>query len=169
LASPLATFWVGLPFKRSSLSGSIGSALKSQAPLTYRGASLALVLECAIVIAVLVIAIMGSLLPKSLMFARLTPSSSFITGIWLTGVWLLKKARSDLPWQDKGRAPDRDVPPDNGSIEDGKQQSSQKMVDICVQYLLEQNSATQSVHLALEAAYALQMACFYSTRYCTSE
>ncbi len=47
--------------------------------------------------------------------------------------------------------------------------STLMMVDRYVQYLLEQNYATQSVHTALEAAYALQRACFCSTRYCTYE
>ncbi len=43
------------------------------------------------------------------------------------------------------------------------------MVDVCVQYLLEQNDAAQSAHMAPEAVFTLQIACFSSTGYCTYE
>jgi cation:H+ antiporter len=79
--------------------------LGSEAALTFRAASLVLVLEGVLVIAVLIVAIMGSRLPASLIFARLAPGSLLITLLWVVGVWLLGKARSDLPWHDQGDAP----------------------------------------------------------------
>lgn len=80
--------------------------LRREDALTYRAASLQLVLEGVLVIAVLVIAIMGTQLPKSLIFARLAPGDLLIVGVWLVGIWLINKARTDLPWQEKGYAPD---------------------------------------------------------------
>jgi cation:H+ antiporter len=77
------------------------------------------------VIAVLIVAIMGKQLPKSLIFLRITPSSLLITILWLLGVWLLQKARRDLPWQDKGRAPNR-TPPENEKSQDTTKQGRQK-------------------------------------------
>ena len=74
-------------------------------PLTWQAASLVLVLEGVLVAAVLVIVMMGTQLPKSLILFRLTPEDLAIAGLWLAGLWLLKKAGADLPWQYKGDAP----------------------------------------------------------------
>ena len=76
------------------------------APLTYRAASLTLVLEGALVIAVLAVAIIGSQLPASLIFLRVTPQGVMIAVLWVAGLWLIGKSRTALPWQDKGQAPD---------------------------------------------------------------
>ncbi|MBA2286386.1 MAG: sodium:calcium antiporter [Ktedonobacteraceae bacterium] len=86
--------------------------LKDEDSLTYRGTSLQVVLEGVLVIAVLVIAIMGTQMPKTLIFARLTPDAVLITATWIVGVWLLSKARTDLPWHEKGRAPEAAHPSD---------------------------------------------------------
>ena len=74
-------------------------------PLTWQAASLVLVLEGVLVTAVLVVVMMGTQLPKSLILFRLTPEDLAIAGLWLAGLWLLKKAGADLPWQCKGDAP----------------------------------------------------------------
>jgi cation:H+ antiporter len=74
-------------------------------PLTYRAASLVLVLEGALVVAVLTVAVMGSQLPPSLVVWRVEPEALLIAALWVAGVWLLSKARSDLPWQEEGDAP----------------------------------------------------------------
>jgi cation:H+ antiporter len=74
--------------------------------LSYAAASLELVLEGVLVVAVLILSIMGTQLPKSLIFARVTPGALLIAIMWIVGIWLLGKARTDLPWQEKGRAPD---------------------------------------------------------------
>ncbi len=73
--------------------------------LTYRAASLGLVLEGLLVIAVLTMAILGHELPASLIYWRLTPASLGIVLVWLIGLYLVSKARKDLPWQEKGDAP----------------------------------------------------------------
>lgn len=74
--------------------------------LSYAAASLELVLEGILVIAVLILSIMATQLPRSLIFLHVTPGSLLIAIVWLVGLWLLSKARTDLPWQEKGRAPD---------------------------------------------------------------
>ncbi|MCA1647978.1 MAG: sodium:calcium antiporter, partial [Chloroflexi bacterium] len=77
------------------------------APLSYRAASLVLVLEGVLVIAVLTVAIMGSQLPASLIAARIAPDGLLIAVLWVGGVWLVGKARAGLPWHDEhGNAPD---------------------------------------------------------------
>jgi cation:H+ antiporter len=77
-----------------------------QNALSYAAASLELVLEGVLVVAVLILSIMGTQLPKSLIFARITPGALLIAIVWIIGIWLLGKARTDLPWKEKGRAPD---------------------------------------------------------------
>ncbi len=98
--------------------------LRSKAALTYSAASLQLVLEGVLVIAVLVVAIMGTQLPRTLLFARLAPGDVLILLLWLVGLWLIGKARADLPWQEKGHAPDT-LPPDKEQG-DEKQKSGSK-------------------------------------------
>ena len=80
-------------------------------PLTYRAASLQLMLEGALVIAVLVVAIMGTQLPSSLILWRVAPSGLLIAVCWAIGLWLLSKARTGLPWQEAGRAPEAQEKP----------------------------------------------------------
>jgi cation:H+ antiporter len=80
--------------------------MREPVPLTYRAASLVLVLEATLVIAVLIVAIMASRLPPSLIFARLTPGGVLIVLLWGLGLWLIGKARSGLPWHQGGDAPD---------------------------------------------------------------
>lgn len=75
-------------------------------PLSYISASLALVLEAALVIAVLIVAVMGTQLPASLMWVRVTPGALLIVALWIVGVWLLSEASKGLPWHDtSGAAP----------------------------------------------------------------
>src|ERR687888_1887919 len=74
--------------------------------LTYRAASLVLVLEGVLVIVVLVVAIMATRLPGSLIVLRLAPGDLLIVALWGVGVWLVGKARRGLPWHDaRGTAP----------------------------------------------------------------
>jgi cation:H+ antiporter len=75
--------------------------------LTYRAASLVLVLEGVLVVAVLVVAIMATRLPGSLIVWRLAPGDVLILGLWIVGVLLVGRARRGLPWHDsRGSAPD---------------------------------------------------------------
>ncbi|MGB8651075.1 MAG: sodium:calcium antiporter, partial [Mycobacteriales bacterium] len=79
-------------------------------PLTYQAASLTLVLEAALVIAVLVVTVMGTQLPAHLYYLRLTPASLLILLLWLSGMVLLSRAQHGLPWHDSGEAPDGQQP-----------------------------------------------------------
>jgi cation:H+ antiporter len=87
-----------------------GFGLRRKAALTYEAASLQLVLEGVLVISVLVVSIMGTQLPSSIIFAHLAPGDLLIAALWLVGLWLINKARKDLPWQEKGHAPDTSRP-----------------------------------------------------------
>ena len=99
------------------------------AALTYRAASLELVLEGVLVTAVLVVVVMGTQLPSTLHFARMTPSSLLITLFWLVGLWLLGRARKGLPWHESGQAPgnQRSAPPE-GAKKAQEAQDKQKKV-----------------------------------------
>jgi len=74
-------------------------------PLTYQAASLLLVLEGALVIAVLVLVVMGTQLPASLLALRLTPAAVVIAAVWGAGLVLLGRAQRGLPWHAQGEAP----------------------------------------------------------------
>lgn len=73
-------------------------------PLTYRAASLVLVLEAVVVVAVLALVMAGSQLP-ALVFLRLSPDVVLIAAVWVVGLLLVKRAGADLPWEKKGAAP----------------------------------------------------------------
>lgn len=79
--------------------------------LTYRAASLLLVLEGGLVTAVLVVTVMGTQLPASTTKSRIEPASLAIVVLWVTGLWLLGRARRGLPWQEQGVAPDAQPEP----------------------------------------------------------
>ncbi|MBW8742193.1 MAG: sodium:calcium antiporter [Acidobacteria bacterium] len=80
-------------------------------PLTYMAASLQLVLEGALVIAVLVVTVMGTQLSSSIYFDRLEPATVLIVVLWAVGLWLIGRASRGLPWHEQGDAPGgQDVP-----------------------------------------------------------
>ncbi len=62
-----------------------GFGLRRTGALTYEAASLQLVLEGVLVISILVIAIMGTQLPSSIIVARLAPGDLLIVVLWLIG------------------------------------------------------------------------------------
>lgn len=74
-------------------------------PLTYRAASLVLVLEAVVVVAVLTVVMVGSQLPGDLIVARLTPDVVLIAAIWLVGLVLVQRAGNHLPWHQNGTSP----------------------------------------------------------------
>jgi len=80
-------------------------------PITYRAASLTLVLEGLVVVAVLAVVIAGSQLPDGLEVLRLTPDVVLIAALWIVGLLLVQRAGSHLPWHEDGRAPDRNSKP----------------------------------------------------------
>lgn len=80
-------------------------------PLTYRAASLTLVLEGLVVVAVLAVVIAGSQLPDGLEVLRLTPDVVLIAALWVVGLILVQRAGTHLPWHEDGRAPDASPKP----------------------------------------------------------
>jgi cation:H+ antiporter len=80
--------------------------VRQRKPLTYQAASLVLVLEGALVVAILLIVIAGTQLPATLLHARLTPDVVLIAVVWVVGLLLINRSSSTLPWADSGDAPD---------------------------------------------------------------
>jgi len=74
-------------------------------PLTHRAASLTLVIEGVVVVAVLTAVVAGSQLPDGLVFLRLTPDVVLIAALWIVGLLLVQRAGRGLPWHEDGRAP----------------------------------------------------------------
>lgn len=94
--------------------------MEDERPLTYRAASLTLVIEGLLVIAVLIVAIAATQLPASLILLRLTPDSVMIALFWVAGVWLIARANRGLPWHNSsGSAPDTQEKP-RGHSKKGK-------------------------------------------------
>nr|WP_217499032.1 sodium:calcium antiporter [Leifsonia sp. C5G2] len=91
-----------------------GKRGKGVRPLTYRAASLGLVLEAIVVVAVLAVVIAGSQLPPGLVFARLSPDVVLIAVIWVAGLFLVQRAGKSLPWHEDGAAPDTKTPHPTG-------------------------------------------------------
>lgn len=79
--------------------------VRNNKPLSYLAGSLTLVLEAALVIAVLLVVIAGSQLPADLIFARLTPGTVLIVVLWIVGLKLISGPGSRLPWHEGGNAP----------------------------------------------------------------
>ncbi len=85
--------------------------VRERRPLTYQAASLTLVIEGAVVLAVLAAVVMGTQLPKNLIHFRLTPDVLLILLIWVAGLMLTQRATSKLPWANSGEAPDSQSEP----------------------------------------------------------
>jgi len=79
--------------------------LRASDPLTYRAASLVLVLEGALVVAVLTLVVVGNQLASPLLFGWVPPVETLIAIVWIGGVYLIGRARRGLPWQERGVAP----------------------------------------------------------------
>lgn len=78
---------------------------RGREPLIFRASSLVLVIEGALVIALLAVPVMGSQLPPALLAGRVTPDGVLTIGVWVTGIWLVARSRRGLPWNDHGAAP----------------------------------------------------------------
>ena len=85
--------------------------VRERRPLTYQAASLTLVIEGAVVLAVLVAVVMGTQLLSTLIRFRLTPDVIVIALLWVVGLLLTQKAGRTLPWKDSGEAPDSQPEP----------------------------------------------------------
>src|SRR5690348_11544138 len=100
--------------------------VRGRQPLTYRAASLVLVLEAALVVVVLAVVIAGSQLPDSLIALRLTPAPVLIAVLWVVGLLLLRRAGRSLPWHESGEAPDNQEPPRGHSRDQNEKQATAK-------------------------------------------
>jgi cation:H+ antiporter len=102
--------------------------VKGERPLTYRAASLQLVLEASLVLAVLVVAVAGTRLPHDLIALRVAPGGLVIAALWVAGLFLLKRAGTGLPWHEAGQAPDGQKPPRGHAEKKKEQQASENNV-----------------------------------------
>lgn len=89
----------------------LDAGVRGGEPLTYRGASLVLVLEGVLVIAVLIVVVMGHFLPRMLVIGRVGPGEILIAVLWVGGLALIARARSGLPWHAAGNPPRGQVVP----------------------------------------------------------
>ena len=74
-------------------------------PLTYRAASLILVLEGLMVIIVLTLVIVGNQFGSSVIYHGVAPIDVIIVLVWIVGIYLIGKARTNLPWHQLGVLP----------------------------------------------------------------
>ena len=74
-------------------------------PLTYRAASLILVLEGLMVIIVLTLVVVGNQFGPSVIYMGVLPIDALIVLVWIVGIYMIGKARTDLPWQQLGVLP----------------------------------------------------------------
>jgi len=95
-------------------------------PLTYLAASLSLIVEAAVVIAVLAIAVVGTQLPKQLVFLHLTPAGVLIVAAWVVGLLLQRRAGKSMPWHQNGKAPDSQDQQQGSSRTKREQQEKQR-------------------------------------------
>lgn len=80
--------------------------VRGRHPLTYRAASLVLVLEGLAVIAVLAAVVAGTQLPDDVIVWRVTPDALLIAVLWGASLLLVQRAGRGLPWHESGEAPD---------------------------------------------------------------
>lgn len=94
-------------------------------PLSYKSASLNLVLEALLVLGILTLAVMGTQLPKDLVIGRFAPAGILIALMWIIGLWLIGKSQHDLPWHGDGTAPNAQ-PETKGHSKHKKNKKAQK-------------------------------------------
>jgi cation:H+ antiporter len=74
-------------------------------PLTYRAASLILVLEGLMVITVLTLVVVGNQFGPSVIYMGISPVDLIILLVWIVGIYMIGKARTSLPWHQLGVLP----------------------------------------------------------------
>ena len=82
------------------------AGVRPRKPLTHLAASLTLVLEGAMVVALLVVVVMSTQLPPTLMVWRVAPGAVLIALLWMVGLLLIRRAGRGLPWRPHGHEPD---------------------------------------------------------------
>lgn len=102
------------------------AGVRGNRPLTYRAASLVLVLEAMLVVAVLAVVVAGSQLPANLTALRLAPAPVLIAILWVVGLFLLRRAGRSLPWHESGQAPDGQQQPRGHRRQSREHQATQQ-------------------------------------------
>ncbi len=102
--------------------------VRGKHPLTYRAASLVLVLEALLVVAILSVVIAASRLPSTVILWRFAPGGVLIAALWVIGLLLLNRAGKSLPWHESGQAPDGQDKPRGHSQQTNEQQATQQGV-----------------------------------------
>jgi len=92
--------------------------------LTHATNSLIQVLEGTLVIAVLAVAIMATLIPKSVVHFGIDPSALLIVVIWLGGLYLVRVGGRSLPWQRETAGAATPPPSSAGSTNAGAKRST---------------------------------------------
>jgi cation:H+ antiporter len=87
------------------------AGVRPRKPLTYMAASLTLLLEGGLVVALLLTVVAATQLPGSLVVARVAPGGLLIAVLWVVGLFLLQRAGRGLPWHEGGDAPDNQEQP----------------------------------------------------------
>jgi cation:H+ antiporter len=95
-------------------------------PLTYLAASLSLIVEAAVVIVVLAIAVVGAQLPSNLIFFHVAPAGILILAAWVVGLLLQRRAGKSMPWHQNGKAPDSQDQQQGSSRTKTEQQEKQR-------------------------------------------
>jgi len=90
--------------------------LGKQDPLTYRAASLVLVLEGLMVITVLTLVVVGNQMGPSVIYLGVSPIDAAIVLVWLAGIYIIGKARTNLPWHKLGVLKDSQKEPRGHSM-----------------------------------------------------
>src|SRR3954447_8640175 len=104
------------------------TGVRPRKPLTYLAASLTLLLEGALVVALLLVVVMSTQLPTSLIALRVTPGALLIAILWGVGLLLLRRAGRGLPWHEGGEAPDNQDNPRGHSKTTKEKQATQRGV-----------------------------------------
>lgn len=104
------------------------AGVRPRKPLTYLAASLTLVLEGALVVALLVVVVMSTQLPPTLIAWRLAPGPVLIAVLWVAGLLLVRRADRGLPWHEGGHAPDSQDKQPGHSRTTAEQQATEKGV-----------------------------------------
>ncbi len=117
--------------------------------LTYRAASLVLVLEAILVLAILSLVVMGHELPTKLIFFHITPVDLLIFIVWIAGVKIISKAKNNLPWAIK--KPDTDDSQQKPQV-DAADQKQPKAIGKTITVFLIGSVVTLIAGVALEVS-----------------
>lgn len=121
-------------------------------PLSYKAASLALVIEAVTVVAVLAVVIAGSQMPNNLVAFRLTPAPLLIAVIWILGLVLVRRSQKGLPWHQQGEAPGAQEKPKGHSKKQTTRRNSQLSTGASVLIFSVAALATLGAGVALETS-----------------